>query len=161
ALLRDGEARPREGGQPLVALGPPLPGFALSIRDGEGRELREGRLGRVFVSGPSLMQGYHGLPEATAQALRDGWLDTGDSGLVLEGELFLFGRAKDAIVLRGRNHAPQDVEQAVDGVPGARVGCCAAVGMLAEDGSGEELVVFVERARGAARDDAGLAREVA
>jgi len=161
ALVREGVARPAEGGQPLVALGAPLPGFALSIRDEAGREAPGGRVGHVFVRGPSLMQGYHGLPEATALVLRDGWLETGDTGFLFDGELYLFGRAKDAIVLRGRNHAPQDVEQAIDAVPGVRIGCSAAVGILAEDGSGEQLVVFVERAREARADDAALGLRVA
>jgi acyl-CoA synthetase (AMP-forming)/AMP-acid ligase II len=63
------------------------------------------------------------------------------------------------IVLRGRNHAPQDVEHAIDGVPGVRTGCSAAVGLVVDDG--EQLAVFVERARGAGGDDAALAAQVA
>jgi len=159
ALVREGVARPAEAGQPLVGLGRALPGFGLRILDERGRELPERRLGRVWVSGPSLMQGYHGLPEATAEALRDGWLDTGDTGFLHEGELYLYGRAKDAIVIRGCNHAPQDVEQALDGLEGARAGCCAALGVLGE--RGEELVVLVERAGGARGPDAALAERAA
>ena len=161
ALVREGVARPAADGQPLVSLGRALPGFALRILDEHGRERPEGRLGRVFVRGPSLMQGYHGLPEATAEVLRDGWLDTGDTGFLHAGELYLYGRAKDAIVLRGRNHAPQDVEQALDGLEGARAGCCAALGVLSERGEGEELVVLVERAGRVATGDSALAGRVA
>ena len=157
ALVRDGLARSASEGQPLVSLGRPLPGFALRIVDADGDELAPGRLGRVLVRGPSLMQGYLGMPEATAAALEDGWLDTGDTGFLHDGELYLYGRAKDLLVLRGRNHAPQDVEHAIDGVPGVRTGCSAAVGLLAESGEGEELVVFVERLRGDAGDDRALA----
>jgi acyl-CoA synthetase (AMP-forming)/AMP-acid ligase II len=160
ALVRDGLARPAAEGQPLVSLGRPLPGFAVRIEDEDGEALAEGRLGRVLVRGPSTMRGYLGLPEATAAALRDGWLDTGDTGFLCGGELYLYGRAKDLLVLRGRNHAPQDVEQAVDGLEGVRTGCSAAVGLLSERGEGEELVVFVERARGAAETDALLAERV-
>jgi fatty-acyl-CoA synthase len=160
ALVREGIARVAAGGQPLVSLGRPLPGFALRIVDAGGDELEPGRLGRVRVRGPSLMQGYLGMPGATAAALRDGWLDTGDTGFLHEGELFLYGRAKDLLVLRGRNYAPQDVEHAVDGVPGVRTGCSAAVGLLSESGEGEELVLFVERARDAAVEDEALAERV-
>lgn len=160
ALVRDGLARPAAEGQPLVSLGRPLPGFALRIVDEEGEPLAEGRLGRVLVRGPSTMRGYLGLPDATAVALRDGWLDTGDTGFLHDGELYLYGRAKDLLVLRGRNHAPQDVEQALDDLEGVRAGCSAALGLLSESGQGEELVLFVERARGAPDPDAALAERV-
>jgi acyl-CoA synthetase (AMP-forming)/AMP-acid ligase II len=160
ALVREGIARIAAEGQPLVSLGRPLPGFALRIVDAGGDELGPGRLGRVRVRGPSLMRGYLGMPEATAAVLRDGWLDTGDTGFLHEGELFLYGRAKDLLVLRGRNYAPQDVEHAVDDVPGVRTGCSAAVGLLSESGEGEELVLFVERSRDAAGGNETLAERV-
>ncbi len=145
ALAERGEARALDAGQPIVALGPPLPGFAVEIVDAHGDALPEGRLGRVRVRGPSLMQGYDGLPEETKRVLVDGWLDTGDTGFLLEGELHLFGRSKDVIILRGRNHAPHEIEHAIEGLAGVRAGCSAAVGALAEDGSGEQLWLFVER----------------
>jgi acyl-CoA synthetase (AMP-forming)/AMP-acid ligase II len=63
-------------------------------------------------------------------------------------------------VLRGRNHAPQDVEHALDGVEGVRTGCCAAVGLVPADGDGEELAVFVERARDYPGASAELAERV-
>jgi acyl-CoA synthetase (AMP-forming)/AMP-acid ligase II len=160
ALVREGEARPAASGQPLASLGRPLPGFDVRIAADCGEPLAEGRLGRVLVRGPSVMQGYQGLPEATAAALRGGWLDTGDTGFLHGGELYLYGRTKDLLVLRGRNHAPQDVEQALDDVPGVRAGCSAAVGLLAADGAGEELVLFVERVRDAQVPDAVLSERV-
>jgi acyl-CoA synthetase (AMP-forming)/AMP-acid ligase II len=94
------------------------------------------------------MRGYDGLPDATAAVLRDGWLATGDLGFLHAGCLYVCARAKDVIVLRGRNHAPQDVEQAVSEVEGVRTGCVVAVGVVPEGGQGEELFVFAERARG-------------
>ena len=69
-------------------------------------------------------------------------LDTGDLGFLDQGELSVTGRAKDVIVLRGQNHAPQDFERALDAVPGVRTGCAAAVGMPSEEG--EQLLLFVE-----------------
>ena len=56
----------------------------------------------------------------------DGWLDTGDLGFMYQGELYISGRAKDLLILRGRNHAPQEVEHAVDVLEGVRTGCSAA-----------------------------------
>jgi acyl-CoA synthetase (AMP-forming)/AMP-acid ligase II len=97
------------------------------------------------------MAGYLGRPEATAAALRDGWLDTGDLGFLLGGELYLTGRAKDVIILRGRNHAPEEVEHALAGVPGARPGCAVAASWLPEGEDAERLLLFVETARDAGR----------
>jgi len=96
------------------------------------------------VRGPSVMQGYDGLAEATAEVLRDGWLDTGDLGFEHEGELFLYGRAKDVLVLRGANRAPQEFEEALDGLVGVRPGCAVALGHVPEGAEGEELLLLVE-----------------
>ncbi len=83
-----------------------------------------------------------GYLDRTDQPIKDGWLDTGDVGFVLEGRLTITGRAKDVLILRGRNHAPHDVERAVDAVAGVRTGCAAAVADLG--GGGERLLLFVE-----------------
>lgn len=138
----------REDGVERVSLGTPVPGFEVQIRDPGGAVLPKGEEGRVWCRGPSLMREYLGRPEATARALVEGWLDTGDQGFLLGGELFLVGRAKDLLVLRGRNHPPQAVEQAVDEVPGVRSGCAAAVSHLPEGGATESLVLLVEHRQG-------------
>ena len=152
-LYRDGRARVSPDGLELVSVGRPLPGFAVRVVSEAGAPLGADRVGEVEVRGPSLMGGYDGLPAATAEALRDGWLATGDLGFLHAGELYLCARAKDVIVVRGRNHAPQDVEQAASEVAGVRTGCVVAVGLVPDGGEGEELVVFAERARGDASPD--------
>ncbi|HVR11950.1 MAG TPA: fatty acyl-AMP ligase [Thermoanaerobaculia bacterium] len=144
-----------EAGREIVSVGRPLPGFRLSVRDAQGRELPPGRVGRLWVSGPSLMQGYFGDPEGTARVLRAGWLDTGDLGFIDRGELYLTGRAKDLIILRGRNHSPAEIEQAVDAVAGVRAGCAVAVSWLPEGAAGELLALFVERSRRATGAELG------
>lgn len=162
ALTVDGAAREAEADAgtalELPALGRPLPGFEVEIRDRErdrdrdgerGEPLPERRVGRVWVRGPSLMEGYLGRPEATARALVDGWLDTGDLGFLLDGELYFTGRAKDVVVLRGRNHPPAEIEQALAGVPGLRPGCAVATSFLPDDEDAERLLLLVERARDA------------
>jgi acyl-CoA synthetase (AMP-forming)/AMP-acid ligase II len=126
----------------LVSVGTPLPGTELDVP--------KGRVGPVKVRGPSIMAGYLHQPERTAQVLVDGWLDTGDLGFFHEGELYLTGRAKDVVILRGQNHAPHEIEQAVDSLDGVRTGCAAAVAHRREDAEAEELILFVE-----ARPDAG------
>jgi len=139
-------------GRELVSLGRPLAGFDVRIRGESGAAQPEGVVGRVHVRGPSLMTAYLGQPEATARALRDGWLDTGDLGFLHRGELHLTGRAKDVLIVRGANHAPEELEHAVDAVPGVRTGCSAAVCHAPVGADREQLVLFVERtpeARGA------------
>jgi acyl-CoA synthetase (AMP-forming)/AMP-acid ligase II len=146
-LSRDRVAREAPGGREIVSVGRPVPGFRLRILDESGRDLPEGHVGRVWVQGPSLMDGYLGDPAATARALRDGWLDTGDLGFLRGGELYLTGRAKDVVILRGRNYAPEEIERAVEGVPGVRTGCVVAASWLPEDAPGEVLALFVEASR--------------
>jgi len=147
ALAKDRAALETPDGREIVSVGRPVPGFRLRIVDEAERDLPEGHVGRVWAQGPSLMDGYLGDPEATAQALRGGWLDTGDLGFLQDGELYLTGRAKDVIILRGRNYAPDEIERAVEGVPGVRSGCVVAASWLPEDAPGESLALFVESSR--------------
>ncbi len=66
------------------------------------------------------MQGYYGDDAMTADAIRDGWLYTGDLGYLADGELFVCGRIKDTVIVNGRKHHPQDLEWAVDDLAGVR-----------------------------------------
>ncbi len=147
-----GIVTPDPGGRELISVGRALPGTEVAITydhdpPSAAAAGRESRIGRIWVRGPSLMEGYLGRPEATAAALRNGWLDTGDLGFMHRGRLFIHGREKDVLILRGRNHSPIDVEQAVDGVVGVRTGCAVAVSHMPEDGDRELLMLFVERRR--------------
>ena len=155
-LAREQRAVEADDGLAIVSVGRPLPGFEIEVRGPRAERLDDGRVGRVWTRGPSLMAGYLGRPEATARALVDGWLDTGDLGFVHRGELFLTGRAKDLLIVRGRNHAPEEVERAVDGLEAVRTGCAVAVSWLPEGAPSERVVLFVERAKGIS-DEAALA----
>jgi fatty-acyl-CoA synthase len=155
-LAREGRARVSAAGREIVSVGRPVPGFRLRIVDPDGRDPRDlpaGNVGQIWIQGPSLMDGYLGDPEATELALRDGWLDTGDLGFLHGGELYLAGRARDAVILRGRNHAPEEIERAVDEVPGLRAGSAVAVSWLPEDAPGEVLALFVEATREATPEE--------
>lgn len=143
-LADQGRAVESTEGVEMVSLGRPLEGFEIRIVDGEAMELPEGQVGKVLVRGPSVMDEYLGRKEATAAVLRDGWLDTGDLGFLVEGELFLTGREKDVLILRGRNHSPVEVEHALDTIDGVRTGCSAAFSFMAENGETETLVILVE-----------------
>jgi acyl-CoA synthetase (AMP-forming)/AMP-acid ligase II len=141
------EARVEEGPRELVSVGAPVAGFEVEVRDALGTVLPERRVGRVYARGPSLMSGYFGDAEATARALSaDGWLDTGDLGFLADGELYLTGRAKDVVIIRGANHAPQAFEEPLQAVEGVRTGCAVALGFTPEDGADEALLILAERA---------------
>jgi acyl-CoA synthetase (AMP-forming)/AMP-acid ligase II len=153
ALAARGEVA--DGPREVVSVGRPIPGVEVEVRSPSGAALPERRLGRVFVRSASLMEGYLGLPEATARALVGGWLDTGDLGFVEGGELYVHGRAKDVVIVRGANHAPDELEAPLADVAGVRPGCAVAVG-ADRDGEGEGLLLLVERA-GPPSDDAAVA----
>ena len=79
--------------------------------------------------------------------LQDGWLDTGDLGFVADGELYVCGRAKDVVIIRGANHAPQEFEECLDGVAGVRQGCAVALGFQPDGGGEEQLLILAELGR--------------
>lgn len=95
------------------------------------------------------MREYLHQPETTQRALREGWLDTGDLGFLAAGELFITGRAKDVLIVRGSNHAPEEIEIVVSELADVRTGCSAAVSYLPEGAEREEVWLFVEHRRGA------------
>src|SRR5262249_27082673 len=105
----------------FLSVGRPCPGVSVRIATEDG-EAAPGTEGEVCVKSPGVMQGYYKNPEATRHVLStDGWLRTGDLGMVdAEGYLYITGRLKDLIVLGGENLLPADVEEVVDAVPGVR-----------------------------------------
>jgi 1-acyl-sn-glycerol-3-phosphate acyltransferase len=128
----------------FVSCGRPLPGYRVRVVDPAGRPLGERREGRVECAGPSTTSGYLGNEVATA-AMRDGeWLDTGDLGYVAGGDLYLTGRAKDIVIKAGRNLHPEELEEAVGGLPGVRKGCVAVFASADEALGTERLVVLAE-----------------
>jgi fatty-acyl-CoA synthase len=134
----------------IVDCGPPVAGHKVEIRGEDGQALPDREIGRVFVSGPSLMVGYFRDPEATAACLADGWLDTGDMGYLIDGHLFIVGRAKDMIILNGKNHWPQDIEWAIEQLEGFKSGDIAAFSVTTADGEEAPAVLVQCRASDAA-----------
>lgn len=134
------------GTKELVSVGRPLAGVEVEVRDDRGLPLPTDRVGHIVVRGPSIMAGYFGRPDLTDRTVRDGWLDSGDLGFVHNGELYVCGRAKDVIVVRGANHAAEDFEDALDGLRGVRSGCAVAVGFVPDGQDDEALAMLVETA---------------
>jgi len=118
----------------IVNCGKPLPDMDVEIRDEKGRVRKDHQIGKVWCRGPSVMHSYFRNPEATAECLVDGWLDTGDMGYMADGYLFIVGRAKDMIIINGKNHWPQDIEWAVEQLPGFNHGDIAAFAVEMENG---------------------------
>ena len=145
----------------LVSEGKPIPYCRVRIADDEDRELPEDRIGHVHMRGDNVTRGYYEDPEANAAAFTaDGWLRTGDLGLVHGGELYISGRAKEIIFVNGQNYYPHDLEAIVQRVPGLELGKVVAAGVRAREAEIEQLVVFVLH-RGTVADFLPTAKEVA
>ncbi|WIX99073.1 fatty acyl-AMP ligase [Amycolatopsis mongoliensis] len=157
--LAAGSAVPAGSGSTLVSCGRPA-GQRVRIADPvTGEPLAPGAVGEIRVSGPNVGRGYWGRPEASSATFGlppldpgtgEGWLATGDLGVVFDGELFVTGRLKDLVVVDGRNHYPQDVEQTVEEHAGVRPHSAAVFAIGTDDG--EAAVVALERAKNSAAD---------
>ena len=140
------ERRAVEGkGRKLASLGHPMPGLEVAIWDERDSPLAGGAAGKIMVRGPSVSPGYFNDAETTRQTIRNGWLDTGDLGFFHGGDLYIAGRAKDLIIIRGRNYAPQEIEELAAQAAGVRPGWVVAVSQSIDEDSGEQLLVLAER----------------
>jgi fatty-acyl-CoA synthase len=143
-LMKDGDTGGR--GRHFVNCGIPLPGFEIQIRDGEETVLDDWHSGIIYLRGPSVMSGYFNLPEESSYALdKDGWLNTGDIGYLVDGVLTITGRKKDLIIIHGRNIWPQDLEHIAEAEPEVRSG--DAVAFSVPDHEGEEVCVLLVQCR--------------
>jgi thioester reductase-like protein len=138
----------------IVSCGTPLPGLNIRIVDPEKHlALEPGRIGEIWVAGDSKCQGYWNNPELTLKMFHarlvddspydDGYLRTGDMGFFNEGELFVCGRIKDMIIVRGQNYYPQDIEEVVEKASGMIRTNCVAAFQIHED-SEPALAVVAE-----------------
>ncbi|MBL8969968.1 MAG: fatty acyl-AMP ligase [Myxococcales bacterium] len=128
----------------VVSCGRVFAGHELRIVDELGAALGEREVGHIELRGPSVMAGYWNDPERTAEALRDGWLRTGDLGYLADGELYVCGRSKDLIIMNGRNYHPQDLEWQASQVEGVRRGNVIAFGLHHPELGREYVVVAAE-----------------
>jgi acyl-CoA synthetase (AMP-forming)/AMP-acid ligase II/acyl carrier protein len=145
----------------LVSEGRPIPYCKVRIADDEDRELPTDRIGHVHMRGDNVTRGYYEDPEANAAAFTpDGWLRTGDLGLIHQGELYISGRAKEIIFVNGQNYYPHDLETIAQRVSGLELGKVVAAGVRPRGAEVEQLVVFVLH-RGSLEEFLPLARQVA
>jgi acyl-CoA synthetase (AMP-forming)/AMP-acid ligase II/nucleoside-diphosphate-sugar epimerase len=133
-----------DGAMQIVSCGTPIPGLDLKIVDPEGhRSLPSGQIGEVWLAGSSKCLGYWNNPELTLKQFRarivddtpydDGYLRTGDLGFLQDGELYVCGRIKDMIILRGQNYYPHDIENVVENASSLIRGNCVAAFQIQED----------------------------
>jgi len=130
----------------IVNCGKPVKDMAVEIREEDGTPLPERAIGKLWCKGPSLMSGYFRDPEATVACMADGWLDTGDMGYLSDGYVYIVGRAKDMIIVNGKNHWPQDIEWAVEQLPGFKAGDIAAFAITTPGGEETPAVLVQCRA---------------
>ena len=143
----------------VVNCGRPVRGMEVEIRGDDGSRLSEHEIGRIFCRGSSVMVGYFRDEDATNACLDEGnWLDTGDMGYLSNGYLYVVGRAKDMIIINGKNHWPQDIEWAVEQLPGFKAGDIAAFSITTP--GGEETPAVLVQCRTSDDVERGRLRDV-
>ena len=142
----------------VVNCGRPVTGMEVQVRGSDGELLPDRGIGQVFVRGTSVMHSYFRDEESTRACLSPhGWLDTGDMGYMSKGYIFIVGRAKDMIIINGRNHWPQDIEWAVEQLPGFKSGDIAAFAITGP--SGEETPAVLVHCRVSDNEERGRLRD--
>lgn len=143
----------------VVNCGKPVREMEVAIRGDDGSLLGEREIGKVHCRGTSVMVGYFRDDEATAACLdADHWLDTGDMGYMSNGYLYIVGRAKDMIIINGKNHWPQDIEWAVEQLPGFKAGDIAAFSITTP--GGEETPAVLVQCRTSDLDERGKLKDL-
>ena len=135
--------------QIVASCGRPIPGVEVQIIDDTGAPIGEGFVGEICVGGTSLYDGYHRLPELTAEKLVDRWHHTGDLGFLLDGDLHVTGRKDDLIIVRGRNYYAHDLEAIASATDGVKPGRVVTFGVDATALGTAEVVCLLELAEGA------------
>ena len=144
----------------FVSEGKPIPYSLVRIAGDDDQPLPDGRIGHVHISGANVTRGYYENPEANAAAFTaDRWLKTGDLGVILDGNLYISGRAKEIIFVNGQNYYPHDLEAIAQRAPGLDLGKVVAAGARPRGAQTEQLVVFVLH-RGAVEEFLPIATEV-
>jgi acyl-CoA synthetase (AMP-forming)/AMP-acid ligase II len=128
----------------LMGVGRVLPCCELRIAGDADEPLSSGTVGHIQIRGASVTRGYFEDRDANAAAFTvDGWLRTGDLGLLQDGELYVTGRHKEILFVNGQNYYPYDLEHLAEGVPGLELGKVVVAGVRRAPAQTDELVVFV------------------
>ena len=147
-----------ETARSLISVGYAIPGVEIAIRSPAGDTLPDGVAGEVCLRTEHQMLGYWNDPEATAEAIVDGWIHTGDLGVSGPDGLYITGRLKDMIIVGGRNLYPEDAERATSRIPGVRKGNAVAFGIVRK---AREGIVVIAETRLVGEEAAKLAKQIA
>ncbi|MFI9408540.1 AMP-binding protein [Nocardia gamkensis] len=161
ALSEDAVARPvppdAPGARPVAGVGSPVPRMRLRVVGGDDRDLPDGTVGEILIRGDAVTDGYLTAdPARVAGLFADGWLRTGDLGYLRDGELFVTGRCKDMITVRGVNYYAQDVEATVRDLDGVYKGRCTA----AIDPDGADVIALIAESERTGTDADALAEAI-
>jgi acyl-CoA synthetase (AMP-forming)/AMP-acid ligase II/acyl carrier protein len=144
----------------LVSVGRAIPYCRLRVSGDDDVPRPDGQIGHIHIAGDNVTQGYYENPEANAAALTaDGWLRTGDLGLIHDGALYISGRAKEIIFVNGQNYYPHDLEAIAQRAEGLDLGKVVIAGARRPGAQTDELIVFVLH-RGALADFLAMANQV-
>ncbi|WP_405181457.1 AMP-binding protein [Nocardia sp. NBC_01377] len=147
------------GARAVASVGSAVAGLTLRVvAPDTGTELRDGAVGEILIRGDAVTAGYLSAdPAATAGLITDdGWLRTGDLGYLRAGELFVTGRSKDMITVRGANYYAQDVEAAIGDLAGIYKGRCTA----AADPGGADIIALIAESERTGAEAELLARDI-
>lgn len=150
-----------ERARQFALLGHPLPGLEVDVVDDAGQQLGERQVGRLRIRGAAVTPGYLTVDGPLSTQDEDGWLDTGDDGYLVDGQVVICGRRKDVIIMGGRNIYPVDIERAACQVEGVRAGNAAAVRQDAGSRRERFAVVLESRLAGEENAEKALRKEVA
>jgi acyl-CoA synthetase (AMP-forming)/AMP-acid ligase II len=140
------------GAAEFVSCGAALNNAAVRIESASGEALADRCVGEIVIKSDSLCDGYYRDEEQSQRLFRDGWLHTGDLGYLVDGELFVCGRLKDVIIVRGAKVYAEEVERAVAAVDGLRPGRVVAFGIGDGERGTEQVVIVAERRDGPRSD---------
>jgi fatty-acyl-CoA synthase len=143
----------------IVSCGRPLAAHQVEVVGPDGTPLAERQVGEIRVRGPSVSPGYFRNGDATRDAWRADWLHTGDLGYFKDGHLYVCGRLKDLIIVRGVNYFPHDIEWTVEALNALRGRSVVAFPVEAD--SAESFVIIAECPIGDAERRAALCAEIA
>jgi acyl-CoA synthetase (AMP-forming)/AMP-acid ligase II/acyl carrier protein len=128
----------------LMSVGRAISDCELRLANDADQVVDVGQVGHIQIRGPNVTAGYYEDPEINAQAFAaGGWLRTGDLGVILDGRLYITGRAKELIILNGQNYYPHDLEAIAERAPGLELGKVVATGCRKRGAQTDELVFFV------------------
>lgn len=144
----------------FAILGKPLRGIEATIVDDDGKVLGEREVGEIRLRGEAVTPGYLTVDGPLATQDADGWLDTGDLGYMVDGQIVICGRRKDVIILAGRNIYPTDIERAACSVEGVRAGNAVAVRIDAGSKRERFAVVVESKLAGDEEQEKRMRKEV-